>query len=134
MKAPNPTNVLKKPEALKREIIRLLDWDEQLYADAQYSTGIEYLEIYLEEDRHFADLLSRSKIFWQWWKNHWSNRDETFIEMLRGLSTNVRYRRELYVDFNNGKTLAELIHPNSIVLNETYAEMITEVVKIETTA
>jgi len=117
---------------LKGDIMRLLKWDDLQYGNLQYESGMAYLNEYLYGDAHTVDKLSRSKVFWLWWRNHWTNRDEQFIDIHKSVTINsYEVRRQLYEQFNEGEMLAECIHPNSVVLNETYAEMITVYIETE---
>ncbi len=122
-------------EQLKATVTELMKWREGEYASLQYETGLRYLSTYLEGDEHAESILSRSRIFWNWWKNHWTNRDAEFVALHDRITIrNLEIRRQLYEQYNEPRMLAACIHPNSVVLNETYADMITEVVKLETAA
>jgi hypothetical protein len=119
--------------SLKGFMCEVLKCSEAEYAEVQYQEGLKYLKYYLPGDQHSADTLSRSRIFWNWWKNHWTTRDLRFKAIyLETPITNVEIARQLYVQYNNGKTLADSIHPNSAVLDESYAVMIKELIKEET--
>lgn len=119
-------------ERIKRAIAALLECSEGQYAEFQYQSGLKYLKHYMSSDQHSADMLSRSKVFWSWWRNHWTNRDEHFLCLAE--KTPIRDRDikiQLYTQYNDGKELAESIHPNSVVLNESYAEMIKQLITEE---
>lgn len=120
-------------ERLKAAICEILKcWPEQ-YAEFQYQSGLRYLKAYLPGDPEAGELLSRCRVFWNWWKNHWTNRDEMFLYLHQ--ENPVRNREvilQLYLQYNSGHMLADCIHPNSVVLNESYAKMITELVDTET--
>ena len=136
MEKPNqsrPETRTEQCERLKRAIVGLLGCTEEQYTAFQYNEGRKYLKYYLNEDKPAADQLSRSRIFWNWWKNHWSNRDETFLCLnARTPVKDPEIRLQLYLQYNDGKQLADCIQPNSVVLHESYAHMITEFVKGET--
>jgi hypothetical protein len=121
-----------RAERLKAAIVEILNCSPGQYNEFQYQSGLKYLKAYLPEDEHSAELLTRSKVFWNWWKNHWTNRDEMFLCLHQ--ENPIRDRDvvlQLYTHYNSGKMLAECIHPNSVVLNETYAMMITQLVQTE---
>ena len=119
--------------ALKQTVCGLLNWTEMQYAEYVYNTGLEYLKEYLHGDSHAIGILERSPIFWAWWKNHFTNRDEKFVMLNRTTPIrNQEIRIQLYEHYNEAAMLADSIHPNSVVLNESYALMITEVVNHET--
>lgn len=117
---------------LTREVCRELKWRDEDYSKFQYEQGIAYLTEYLNHDEYSVGVMERSRIFWNWWKNHWTNRDEAFIEEIVNTTFSIADMRELYRDRHDAKTLAMCIYPNGVVLNESYADMITEVVRQET--
>jgi len=116
---------------LKAAIVKFLGWTEMEYAEMQYEHGLLYLTTYLEQDTAYANLLSGCKIYWSWWKNHWANRDQDFLRMMETVDAPLELRRILYSDYHDGAKLAEMIHPNSVVLNESYTEMIGAVIVSE---
>jgi hypothetical protein len=73
-----------------------------------------------------------SAIFWNWWKNHYTNRDENFIEQVVNTTFTRDEVRDIYLDTHDATTLARCIYPNGVVLNESYALMVTDLVKHET--
>lgn len=130
------TNITRKntrreaKDALKRSVCELLNWTEMQYAETVYHEGLAYLKAYIIKDDHAIAALERSPIFWAWWKNHWQNRDAAFLKHCQ--EREINFRDELYHALNNGAELAGSIYPNSVVLNESYALMITEVIQQET--
>lgn len=122
-----------RSERLKAAICDLLQCTPDQYSEFQYQSGLRYLREYLPGDPEAGEMLSRCRIFWNWWKNHWTNRDEMFLCLHQ--ENPVRRREiilQLYLQYNSGKMLADCIHPNSVVLNESYAAMITQLVDNET--
>jgi hypothetical protein len=115
-----------------RKVCRELKWTDEDYSRYQYETGIAYLTHYLNHDEYSIQAMERHRIFWNWWKNHWTNRDEKFMEQVVNTTFSVNTQRELYNDMHDAETLARCIYPNGVVLNETYADMVTELVKHET--
>lgn len=122
-----------RAERLKAAICALLKCTPEQYAEFQYQSGLRYLKEYLPGDPEAGEMLSASKVFWAWWRNHWTNRDEMFLCLHQ--ENPVRTREiilQLYLHYNSGRLLADCIHPNSVVLNESYAQMITQLVDTET--
>lgn len=117
---------------LKASVMALLNWDDLAYGRAQYEAGIAYLKLYLEGDEHAADQISRSRVYWAWWRNHWANRDEQFLAYCANTALDRVVMRELYADWHNPTDLARTIHPHGVVLNESYAQMMTALVATET--
>jgi len=108
-----------------KDVRRLLGWTEQQYCDFQYESGLEYLQAYIPDDQHGIDMLSRSRIFWNWWKNHWAMRDEQFISVAEEYT---KGNEKLYRTMNSSKALTSKIYPNAAVLEESYAVMIDNII------
>src|SRR5665213_405590 len=63
----------------QQRIQKMLLWTDLQYSTFIFETGMEYLELYIPTDRDGIDILSRSTIFWNWWKNHWDIRDMQYL-------------------------------------------------------
>lgn len=122
------TMPVKKTGCLKTAIMKSLGWDELEYAEFQYEQGLIYLDTYLKGMIGPMDALLRSRIFWNWWKNHWAIRERCFL-MAEDLT--LSQRRNIYKGMHDGRMLASDIRPNSVVLEESYSEMMHKVVKQE---
>lgn len=119
----------KAATSLKQKICLMLNWSEVAYAQFQYETGLEYLMLYTLDDQLAIAQLECSKIFWNWWKNSWANRDETFLHNLTVFKC---YDKEkMYRKLHDALALAEEMTPDAIVLGESYKVMIGEVIKKE---
>lgn len=121
----------KRAASLKRSVCQELRWTDLEYANYQYEQGHAYLMEYLQRDAYCVRVMERSRIFWNWWKNHWTNRDEGFMEFVNNTTYSVAEMRDFYSDVHDAPTLAACIYPNGVVLNESYANMITELVHEE---
>lgn len=108
---------------MKQEITQLLGWTELEYNQFIYDTGIAYLHQYIPDDRPGIAALERSRIFWNWWKNHWIQRDMQFVHKTSG---GLRDARRYYCLVHNVKRLIGTIYPNAVILHESYATMINE--------
>lgn len=115
---------------LKGRVCELLGWSEMQYAEFQYNTGIEYMELYTLGDEAICDDLLRSKIYWNWWKNAWANRDECFLVDNINLVDKVT-AIAIYNGVHDALALAEEMRPDAIVLGDSYKTMIGEVIKKE---
>lgn len=123
----------KLEHSVKNAILALLQINEIRFHEIQYEQGCAYLKMYLNNDEYSVAVMERSKIFWTWWRNHWMNRDETFLSLHKKHPIKrVEFIRQLYAQYNKGTMLAKSIHPNAVVLNESYALMVTEFVSSET--
>jgi hypothetical protein len=100
-------------------IIRLLGWSELEWANYQYENGLLYLQGYLPDDDEAQDVLQRSRIFWTWWKNHWTNRDEHFIDTAR-LINDSELLAQVYLEMHDGRLLSGNIYPNRFVITESF--------------
>lgn len=109
----------------KMRVCEMLNWDVEQYHMFQYETGINYLTLYIPNDPYGVDQLTRSRIFWAWWKNAWSQRDENFINNANALWA-PEYCATIYQLENDPYYLVKNSSPNSIVLELTYAQMIQE--------
>src|SRR5665213_3583606 len=106
----------------QEKITRLLGWTEMDYSQFIYETGLGYLESYIPTDRAGIDALSRSKIFWAWWRNHWAIRDANYLDVLENFSLDnweILYRQVHEID-----ALTNSIYPSAVVLEDSYAVMI----------
>lgn len=123
-----------KAKQLKAVVIDLLQWDELEYATFQYECGLAYLRHYIPGDNWGQDMLQRSKLFWNWWKNQWTLRDESFCAMDSEVPTSrvgisTENLRRLYLHLHDAAILASDIYPNRVVLEESYSQMIEELNK-----
>jgi hypothetical protein len=118
----------RKEEAdqLRATICTLLNWQEDEYNVYQYETGLDYLKWYLPNDSEGADMLSRSKIFWNWFRNHWSNRDNGFIRSSLDWPATSEDLELLYKELNDARTLACAIYPNGIIMQESARAIILD--------
>lgn len=111
-------------EVVKDSIIKMLHWSEMNYAEFMYETGLAYLQHYILGDEYGIAALERSRIFWSWWRNHWAQRDQRFMANIS--PANYATAEKFYRWWNDPKHLAGNIWPNSVILDESYAQMIGE--------
>lgn len=113
-------------DATKQKICTVLGWTEDQYAFYQYNTGLAYIAVYMDTDEAGADNLGRSRMFWNWWKNHWTSRDDTFLSynIKPALSTN--HLEELYFNMHDAATLAAAIYPSGVIMKESVTEIINQ--------
>ncbi len=111
-----------------QRITKMLHWDELQYATFIHETGLAYLRRYIPDDPYGAAILERSSIFWNWWKNHWTIRDQQFLDEMDMDSGHI-VPRALYEIYHSSDTLADTIFPNAVVLGNSYAVMIGNAIK-----
>ncbi len=104
----------------------LLKWSSDDYNTYQYETGIEYLQHLLPADEECADMLSRSKIFWNWWRHQWASRDKRLILAAYYWRYNAEDLTLIYKENNNARTLAAAIFPNGIIMRESARAIILD--------
>lgn len=115
-------------KASKERIMRLLEWSELQYCDFQYRMGLEFLQEYIPGDPYGIAYLERHPVFWAWWRNQWTLRDEIYLNS--DISTvRLRLRQNIYIQNNNPRALAQGITPPAVVLDDSYAQMIQETFK-----
>jgi hypothetical protein len=120
----------KTATTLKGRVCELLGWNEMQYAEYQYNTGIEYMVLYTLNNEAICDDLVRSKIYWNWWKNGWANRDECFLVDNINLVDKAT-AIAIYNGVHDALALSEELRPDAIVLGDSYKTMIGEVIKKE---
>lgn len=123
-------------ELLKTNVMALFKWDDLQYGNFKFEMGLQYLEYFLHTyidkpaRENWKLRLSTSPVFWNWWKNHWSNRDEQFFNSLCKCGR-VQCYLQSYKQIHSGMHLAASIQPNRIVLEESYHVMIQDLIKHE---
>lgn len=128
----NVKRLLQEADDSKVEVCRLLEWTELEYCNFQYECGLLYLSIYLNNDQWGVNLIHRCRAFWTWWKNHWVIRDKTFFVYMEDPEVDgcfvLATRQHFYRLLHDAKELARDIHPNGTVLQDTYAEMMGQII------
>jgi hypothetical protein len=114
----------------RQQVMTLLRWDESQFAEFQYKTGKQYLQSYISSDPEGIDMLVGSRIFWNWWKNQWLARDMSF---LTGNIHKLNHATALniYLCLHNPDALIHSIYPGGAVLEDSYAQMIRNLIKSE---
>lgn len=122
-----------KASMLKKCICKLLDWDELQYGYYMMNAGRNYLIYYTNNDEVIIGQMERSRLFWNWWKNHWLLRDEAFFfdneNQLQQLS--LQNIQLLYQHTHDALLLSREIYPSGVVLGNSYANMIGTLIKKE---
>lgn len=128
-----PKKRTEEASLMKLSICHLLNWSEVEYGEFQFKSGCSYLQHYIPNDPDGIDELLQHRIFWNWWKNQWHNRDFAFmLDSNNELSQlSVANRRILYVHYHDARMLAAEIAPNAIIIADAYKKMISQVIKEE---
>lgn len=110
----------------------LLEWNEEQYCWYKYRQGLEYLRVYLFGDAHAISIIERSPVFWGWWKNHFTIREEEYLQHTQELENMpISKRAAAYVKLHDAKMLAEEMNPTSQMLGDSYATMIQQLIKLQ---
>ena len=120
-------------KSVQRNVMALLGWDEQKYAQYIHDCGVKYLEKYIPEYRVVINQIIRSEIFWNWWKAHWEKRELQFIESIDYEESPLLDAEEIYMEYHDPRTLAIALYLNGQVLQESYAQMIGELTDTQVT-
>lgn len=128
-----PTHADSRRNAAQRcmkRVMHLLHWDVLQYTTYKYEEGVRYLHIYLEGDMHDIALIERSPVFWGWWKNQWTIREEEYLNHADSLDKiGVSLRLDSYKGLHNAAMLAAEMNPTSKGLGESYANMMGMLIK-----
>lgn len=122
-------------ESLRINVMTLLNWNSLEYGNFKFEQGLLYLETYLSDyndhiQKEWVSKLSASPVFWTWWKNHWTLRDEQFFNEFSPFGARNGYLFE-YKKIHDGMALASSIQPNRTILEESYPYMISNLIMDE---
>ena len=119
----------------KELIIKSLRITELEYAALVESFAFDWLCSRLTNLKCVINQLSKSKLFWDWWKNQWEIRDEKYIrdsnialitETLEG--NTLTMARDLYRDTHNPLTLTVKLN---VLIRKELVNVIDHTLKIE---
>jgi hypothetical protein len=117
--------------SVKQQVCALVRWTEEQYAWYLLETGLEYLQ-HRFADPSIIGKLEASVYYWNWFKNHWMNRDKAFVETYEYAPADDEEEPELvYRERNNARTLAAAIYPSGVIMKESCKEIIKELFNAE---
>lgn len=99
----------------KEEVCQLLGWTDATYCEFQYVSGMEYLKAYYHNAPDIAWAAERSKLYWNWWKLNWLNRDQRYLSASTLQSMHIDMRRRFYLNEHDNYVLLEDIYPGPSV-------------------
>ena len=114
-------------KSLQREVIKTLQWSEEQYFDYIFQCGVAYLNKYIPQYPQVVKQIIKSKIYWNWWRLHWEQRDKEFLKSIDYAPHPLLDPVEIYQEHNDPRTLAEAIYLSGKVLENSYAEMIGKI-------
>lgn len=109
-----------KADRLKALIIERLEITELDYCQFQFEFGLAYLKAYKPDDN---GEVRYNKLFWNWWKNHWSQTDELFKMCLINRNFNLSSARALYTSFHDPLIMAKEIRPHISLFENSVNEL-----------
>jgi len=122
-----------KKETNKQIICRILELSDQDYGNMVFEQAYAYMQKIIPTDHVGMDYLSKNALFWAWWENQWNRRDAIFINRWKLSTINyilqppvLRSLKAEYYEAHDIETLN--IYPNRIVMDETYAIMIGQLI------
>lgn len=108
------------------QIDQLLKWHEGEYGNLLYSSAVKYMEGFIPEYPLVVTQILKSPIFWNWWRFHWEQRDQEFINQCEDLQEEVEIMRDMYYEVHDPRTLVTAIYMSGQVLEGSYAKMIND--------
>lgn len=128
MKNSYTDHIKKQSASVKKQVLSIVSWNETEFAEFQEKVGKQYLQSYISTDPEGIDMLVKSRIYWNWWKNQWLIRDTSYVSSnVRRLSH--RQAFNIYMGLHDADILIQSIYPAGAILDHTYAQMIGEVIK-----
>ena len=131
--ATQTTILNERAKLMKLRVCQLLGWTELEYAEFQFTCGKQYLQHYIPRDPEGIDELVTSKLYWNWWKLMWTNRDWAYLDEnendLQALHQS--NREKLYKHLHDPHALSLAPTPPGVVLEESYSKLIGEIIKKE---
>lgn len=115
------------PEELQAEVVKLLHWSEEEFHWFFYEAGLAYLKAYFINDDDAVTKVSIKKSFWNWFKNHWTYRDQAFFECVWLDEMPLAFRLKMYQALHTPEILACEIYPSSTVLGNNFHEFSTTI-------
>lgn len=112
-------------DTIAKQVCALLGWSIQVHHAFLIKCGKQYLQEYIPRHPQDIDTLIQSHVFWKWWQTNWYQRDIQFLSIIGGSQHVLQL---CYKELHDPRSLAKSIYPNGIVLSESYAKMIGDVI------
>ena len=116
-------NIRNHYEQAARDIMRLTGLNEMQYNTLLFERGIEYLSAECRGDQFGIGMMSRTEVYWQWWKNVWGNRNLAWLEMVReGKTFSGRKSYELYQSIEKIDS-----YPTTMIYRKAYSLLMKKI-------
>lgn len=99
------------------------------YAEHQYSCGLKYIGQVCKDDTMAAEEIVSSKIFWNWWKIKWAEREHPFCTY-DILDIEIEYRVIIWRQIHNPLLLANGAYEAGKMMEESFAQIIGQIIKL----
>ncbi|MCC6290162.1 MAG: hypothetical protein IT249_19965 [Chitinophagaceae bacterium] len=122
----NESQILDK--SIQKEVQSILGWTAQQWAEFVEQCGNDYLNVLMPEYPQVVSQITRSSIFWNWWRSHWERRDIEYLEQI-DLADDRKIIDVLaeYNEMHNPDILAQALYLNGQILQESYAAMMQKI-------
>ena len=109
-------------EQLQATVMELLNWSAEEYSDFFLDRGIAYLNALLDDDKDAIRWLQERGSFWTWFRNHWTYRDQAFIEAFMDDDEDFdpAFKASVYSDLHKAAVLACEIYPPRSVFGREF--------------
>lgn len=104
----------------KHNICELLQWTEDYYTAFVYRTAMDFLVFYTNNDEKLIAKFEGNELFWNWFKNQWSNDDIAIVDYLHSLPPRKRYKQ--YEHFHNPRDMKEEVRISKTVLKSVLSQ------------
>lgn len=105
------------------DVLTLLGWSEEQYAQFKYENGLKYLSMYMNGLHDMIRAAESDKMFWNWWRNCWDLRDQVFIEHCADYGITRARLEYIYTGAHDAAKLLFDIRPPKCVLEEAYLKV-----------
>ncbi len=110
----------------KKTIMRLTGMSESRYNELQFEVGMAFLEHECFYDAASVKMMSGTKLYWQWFKNVYAQRDEMWLH--QGDTGNAiprEHSRELaYKSYTGWQSVENInVYPNRFIYEEAYCRI-----------
>ncbi len=61
--------------------MKAMGWTDMQYAEIVMHSAEDWIRFHFLDEEIMLNVLTRSAMFWKWWKNQWEQRDARFIEV-----------------------------------------------------
>lgn len=114
----------------EKEVQRFLEIRDTDYTETFYDNGVGWIETFTDGDSGAIDMLVHNRLFWEWWRMNWENRDRAFLayaESSYALNTNwlAEWKRR-----HSPKNLG--LFPTAALLEESWKETKQQIIETET--